>query len=78
MASPSRSVQPRSAPWSPPWPWPAAPLSPRTFLSRRYGARNRPERRAKTLQTYVWNLRQALGAESVVTEPMGYRLRVSP
>jgi DNA-binding SARP family transcriptional activator/pimeloyl-ACP methyl ester carboxylesterase len=31
----------------------------------------------KTLQTYVWNLRQALGAERVVTEPVGYRLRVT-
>ena len=31
----------------------------------------------KTLQTYVWNLRQTLGAEQVVTEPMGYRLLVT-
>jgi DNA-binding SARP family transcriptional activator/pimeloyl-ACP methyl ester carboxylesterase len=31
----------------------------------------------KTLQTYVWNLRQALGAEQVVTEPMGYRLLIT-
>jgi DNA-binding SARP family transcriptional activator/pimeloyl-ACP methyl ester carboxylesterase len=31
----------------------------------------------KTLQTYVWNLRQAFGAECLVTDPVGYRLVVS-
>lgn len=30
----------------------------------------------KTLQTYVWNLRQVLGAEAIATEPPGYVLRV--
>ena len=36
-----------------------------------------PSAARKTLQTYVWNLRRALGAECVVTEPIGYRLRLS-
>ena len=36
-----------------------------------------PRAARKTLQTYVWNLRHALGAEHVVTEPMGYRLLVT-
>jgi DNA-binding SARP family transcriptional activator/pimeloyl-ACP methyl ester carboxylesterase len=35
-----------------------------------------PAAARKTLQTYVWNLRQALGDDAVATEPMGYRLRV--
>lgn len=37
-----------------------------------------PAAARKTLQTYVWNLRQALGPDSVVTEPAGYRLRIGP
>lgn len=32
----------------------------------------------KTLQTYVWNLRRALGQDLLVTEPVGYRLVVRP
>lgn len=32
----------------------------------------------KTLQTYVWNVRQAFGAHRLVTDPVGYRLAVSP
>ena len=35
-----------------------------------------PNAARKTLQTYVWNLRQALGAGEVVTTPEGYRLDV--
>ena len=35
-----------------------------------------PPAARKTLQTYVWNLRQALGSDAVVTDPIGYRLRV--
>lgn len=37
-----------------------------------------PPAARKTLQTYVWNLRQALGGPSVVTDPVGYRLRIEP
>lgn len=37
-----------------------------------------PAAARKTLQTYVWNLRQALGAERVVTDPVGYRLGIAP
>jgi DNA-binding SARP family transcriptional activator/pimeloyl-ACP methyl ester carboxylesterase len=37
-----------------------------------------PPAARKTLQTYVWNLRQALGADRVVTDPVGYRLRIEP
>lgn len=37
-----------------------------------------PSAARKTLQTYVWNLRKALGSDSVVTEPIGYRLSVTP
>jgi DNA-binding SARP family transcriptional activator/pimeloyl-ACP methyl ester carboxylesterase len=35
-----------------------------------------PSAARKTLQTYVWNLRQTLGADRVVTDPVGYRLRI--
>lgn len=35
-----------------------------------------PAAARKTLQTYVWNLRQALGADAIATEPPGYVLRV--
>jgi DNA-binding SARP family transcriptional activator/pimeloyl-ACP methyl ester carboxylesterase len=35
-----------------------------------------PNAARKTLQTYVWNLRRALGAQRVITEPVGYRLSV--
>jgi DNA-binding SARP family transcriptional activator/pimeloyl-ACP methyl ester carboxylesterase len=35
-----------------------------------------PAAARKTLQTYVWNLRQALGADTISTEPTGYVLRV--
>ena len=31
----------------------------------------------KTLQTYVWNLRQSLGADVISTEPPGYALRIA-
>lgn len=31
----------------------------------------------KTLQTYVWNLRRALGGDRIATEPVGYSLRIS-
>jgi DNA-binding SARP family transcriptional activator/alpha-beta hydrolase superfamily lysophospholipase len=37
-----------------------------------------PAAARKTLQTYVWNLRQALGADRVVTDPVGYRLGIEP
>lgn len=37
-----------------------------------------PKAARKTLQTYVWNLRQAFGSHRVVTDPVGYRLTVSP
>src|ERR1700686_3841388 len=35
-----------------------------------------PNAARKTLQTYVWSLRRALGAQRVITEPVGYRLWV--
>jgi DNA-binding SARP family transcriptional activator/pimeloyl-ACP methyl ester carboxylesterase len=37
-----------------------------------------PAAARKTLQTYVWNLRQALGADAIATEPPGYALRIAP
>ena len=37
-----------------------------------------PAAARKTLQTYVWNLRQALGPDRVVTDPVGYRLGIEP
>jgi DNA-binding SARP family transcriptional activator/pimeloyl-ACP methyl ester carboxylesterase len=37
-----------------------------------------PASARKTLQTYVWNLRQALGHEAIATEPPGYVLRIRP
>src|SRR5688572_9914822 len=37
-----------------------------------------PAAARKTLQTYVWNLRQALGTEVIVTEPPGYSLQIGP
>jgi DNA-binding SARP family transcriptional activator/pimeloyl-ACP methyl ester carboxylesterase len=35
-----------------------------------------PAAARKTLQTYVWNLRQALGADVITTEPPGYVLQI--
>lgn len=35
-----------------------------------------PAAARKTLQTYIWNLRQVLGSDRVVTDPVGYRLGV--
>lgn len=37
-----------------------------------------PSAARKTLQTYVWNLRQALGTDVIITEPPGYALRIAP
>lgn len=37
-----------------------------------------PAAARKTLQTYVWNLRQALGADVIATVDPGYLLRVAP
>lgn len=37
-----------------------------------------PAAARKTLQTYVWNLRQALGPDVIATEAPGYALRVAP
>ncbi len=37
-----------------------------------------PAAARKTLQTYVWNLRQALGSDIIATEPSGYVLRLGP
>jgi DNA-binding SARP family transcriptional activator/pimeloyl-ACP methyl ester carboxylesterase len=37
-----------------------------------------PKAARKTLQTYIWNLRQVLGSDRVVTDPAGYRLAVDP
>jgi DNA-binding SARP family transcriptional activator/pimeloyl-ACP methyl ester carboxylesterase len=37
-----------------------------------------PAAARKTLQTYVWNLRQALGTHVIATEPPGYRLVIRP
>lgn len=37
-----------------------------------------PRAARKTLQTYVWNLRRALGGERLDTDPVGYRLRIDP
>lgn len=36
-----------------------------------------PPAARKTLQTYVWNLRQAFEPERIVTEPLGYALRIA-
>lgn len=35
-----------------------------------------PQAARKTLQTYIWNLRRALGSDRVVTDPVGYRLSI--
>jgi len=37
-----------------------------------------PSSARKTLQTYVWNLRQAFGNEIIATDPAGYALCVDP
>lgn len=37
-----------------------------------------PSAARKTLQTYVWNLRQSLGDDVIVTEAPGYALRIAP
>jgi DNA-binding SARP family transcriptional activator/pimeloyl-ACP methyl ester carboxylesterase len=37
-----------------------------------------PTAARKTLQTYVWNLRQAFGPDVIVTENPGYLLRIAP
>ncbi|HEX9683438.1 MAG TPA: alpha/beta fold hydrolase [Acidimicrobiales bacterium] len=37
-----------------------------------------PTAARKTLQTYVWNLRQALGADAIATKDPGYLLRIAP
>jgi len=37
-----------------------------------------PSAARKTLQTYVWNLRQAFGADVIGTEACGYVLRIAP
>ena len=37
-----------------------------------------PPAARKTLQTYVWNLRQSLGTDVIATEPPGYALRIAP
>jgi len=37
-----------------------------------------PTAARKTLQTYVWNLRQAFGSQRVLTDPIGYRLTIAP
>src|SRR4051812_46662650 len=37
-----------------------------------------PSSARKTLQTYVWNLRQAFGNELIATDPAGYTLCVAP
>lgn len=37
-----------------------------------------PAAARKTLQTYVWNLRQAFGSDRIATCPNGYRLLVDP
>lgn len=39
---------------------------------------NPPSAARKTLQTYVWNLRQSLGGDAIVTDPPGYALRIAP
>lgn len=37
-----------------------------------------PAAARKTLQTYVWNLRQAFGADVIATAGVGYLLRIAP
>lgn len=37
-----------------------------------------PPAARKTLQTYVWNLRQTFGPDRIATEPLGYALRIAP
>lgn len=37
-----------------------------------------PSSARKTLQTYVWNLRQALGSDRIATNPAGYALCIAP
>lgn len=51
---------------------------PSESLIRALWGEDPPATARKTLQTYVWNLRQALGADVIVTEPPGYALCVTP
>ena len=37
-----------------------------------------PATARKTLQTYVWNLRQSLGDDVIATEAPGYSLHIAP
>jgi DNA-binding SARP family transcriptional activator/pimeloyl-ACP methyl ester carboxylesterase len=53
-----------------------ATMSTDSLISALWGEQP-PTAARKTLQTYVWNLRRAVGTEHVVTEPAGYRLCIS-
>ena len=60
----------------------ALALSPGSVVStdaliRALWGQDAPAAARKTLQTYVWNLRQALGADAISTESPGYVLRVA-
>jgi DNA-binding SARP family transcriptional activator/pimeloyl-ACP methyl ester carboxylesterase len=54
-----------------------APVTADALISALWGEEP-PSAARKTLQTYIWNLRQALGNDCVVTGPVGYGLDVSP
>jgi DNA-binding SARP family transcriptional activator/pimeloyl-ACP methyl ester carboxylesterase len=47
-------------------------------LIRSLWGEDQPVAARKTLQTYIWNLRQVLGSHRVGTDPVGYRLAVDP
>ena len=56
---------------------PGAVVSTDALIAALWGE-DPPAAARKTLQTYVWNLRQALGTEVIVTEPPGYSLQIGP
>ena len=56
---------------------PGAAVSTDALIAALWGE-DPPAAARKTLQTYVWNLRQSLGSEMIATEPAGYSLRLAP
>lgn len=55
---------------------PGKPVSTESLIAALWGE-DPPAGARKTLQTYVWNLRQALGPDVIATEPPGYRLCIA-
>jgi DNA-binding SARP family transcriptional activator/pimeloyl-ACP methyl ester carboxylesterase len=55
---------------------PGRPVSTDTLIEALWGDEP-PAGARKTLQTYVWNLRQTLGPDVIATEPPGYRLCIA-